>query len=94
MAARHFYVVAYDISDPGRWRRVFRLLKRTGVHRQLSVFICRLSARQRDALERRLIAMIDPGTDRLLVMEIVAGRAELALRPGWTEDLLPRLVIV
>lgn len=51
----HLYVVTYDIRDPKRWRRVFRLMKGFGQWLQLSVFQCRLS-RQRHA---ELIALLD-----------------------------------
>src|SRR5207245_5663551 len=39
----NLYIVAYDISDPRRWRRVFRLMNGYGEWLQLSVFQCRLS---------------------------------------------------
>ena len=51
----HLYIVAYDISDPKRWRRVFKLMKGYGEWLQLSVFQCRMS-RQRHA---ELVAMLD-----------------------------------
>jgi hypothetical protein len=37
-AEENLYVVAYDISDPRRWRRVFRLMNGYGAWVQLSVF--------------------------------------------------------
>ena len=51
----HLYIVAYDISDPKRWRRVFKLMNGYGEWLQLSVFQCRMS-RQRHA---ELVAMLD-----------------------------------
>lgn len=51
----HLYIVAYDIRDPKRWRRIFRLMKGYGEWMQLSVFQCRMS-RQRHA---ELIALVD-----------------------------------
>ena len=44
----HLYVVTYDIRDPRRWRRIFRIMKGYGEWVQLSVFQCRLN-RQRHA---------------------------------------------
>ena len=44
MRDEHLYIVAYDIADPKRWRRVFRLMEGFGEWLQLSVFQCRLSS--------------------------------------------------
>lgn len=55
MPAEHLYLVAYDIADPKRWRRVFRVMEGFGDWLQLSIFQCRLS-RQRHA---ELIALLD-----------------------------------
>ena len=45
MANERLYIVAYDIADPKRWRRVFKVMKGYGHWLQLSVFQCRLTAR-------------------------------------------------
>lgn len=55
MNEEHLYVVTYDISDPKRWRRVFRVMQGYGEWLQLSVFQCRLSARR----HAELIALVD-----------------------------------
>lgn len=38
------WIVSYDISDPKRLRKVARACEDYGVRKQLSVFLCRLSA--------------------------------------------------
>ena len=38
------YIVSYDISDPKRLRKVATACEDFGVRKQLSVFLCRLSA--------------------------------------------------
>ena len=43
---RFWYLVCYDIRDPKRWRRCFKLLKGYGEGLQYSVFRCRLTKRQ------------------------------------------------
>ena len=48
------YIVAYDIADARRWRRVFKTMNGFGEWLQLSVFQCRLSRRRRAELETRL----------------------------------------
>ena len=46
MKDEHLYIVTYDISDPKRWRAVFKAMKGYGEWLQLSVFQCRMNARR------------------------------------------------
>jgi len=55
MEAEHLYIVAYDISDAKRWRRVFKLMNGYGEWLQLSIFQCRLNR----ARHAELVAMLD-----------------------------------
>jgi len=55
MVEEHLYIVAYDISDPKRWRSLFKLLHGYGDWLQLSIFQCRMG-RQRHA---ELIVLVD-----------------------------------
>ncbi len=67
-------MVTYDISDPKRWRRVFRIMEAFGFRLQLSVFQCRLTARRRAALGARLDEVIKHGEDHVLIVDV--GPAE------------------
>lgn len=73
---RQTYVVAYDVSDPGRLRRVFRLMRGYGDHVQLSVFRCELDARELIELRARLAKEIHHGEDQVLFVNVgpVDGR--------------------
>lgn len=64
------YIVAYDIADPKRWRRVFKVMHAYGQWLQLSVFQCRLTARRRAALAMRLEREIKPGADHVLILDV------------------------
>jgi len=91
--AQRLWIVSYDVSCPKRWRRVFALMKRKGVHRQLSVFLVRTDA----AGQRRLLAdlsrLIDPKVDSLLMAPIdVAGGAVIAI--GIPSPPLPGAAVV
>ena len=66
----HLYIVVYDISDPKRLRRVFKLMKGYGEWVQLSVFQCRLSRRRQADLVARLDAMIDHAVDHVVLVDI------------------------
>lgn len=54
-------MVAYDISDDRRRRRVHGILKDYGARVQFSVFECRLSATQLAMLRGRLSAELESG---------------------------------
>src|SRR4051794_27915217 len=64
------YTVAYDIADPRRWRRVYRLLQGYGEWVQLSLFQCRLDPTRRRLLEAELVQLIEPRLDRVLIARI------------------------
>ena len=53
------YLVAYDICEPKRLRRVARTCEDFGFRRQYSVFLCRLSAHDLVKLKSRLYDEID-----------------------------------
>jgi len=51
---RQTYVVAYDISDPKRLRKVYKTMRGYGEHVQLSVFRCELTEMERLELRGKL----------------------------------------
>lgn len=70
MAKERLYVVTYDISDPKRWRKIFRLLKGFGYWMQFSVFQCRLTARRRSEMMAELTHLINTAEDHVLVIDL------------------------
>jgi CRISPR-associated protein Cas2 len=64
------YIVAYDISDPKRLRRVAQCCEDFGYRKQFSVFLCRLSATDFVRLRSRLYDIIDPGDDQVLFIPL------------------------
>lgn len=74
------FIVAYDISDQKRWRRVFKAMHGYGEWLQLSVFQCRLSRRRRAELETRLRELIKQGEDHVLLIDVgPVDRVELSI---------------
>ena len=53
------WLIAYDIADPRRWRRVYRLVRATGFRLQYSLFWADISAAQARALATELGRIID-----------------------------------
>lgn len=70
MPKERLYIVTYDISEPKRWRKIFRCLKGYGYWLQLSVFQCRLTARRRAELASRLDGLIEPSEDHVLILDL------------------------
>lgn len=66
----HLYIVVYDIADPKRWRRVFRVMQGYGEWVQLSVFQVRLSRKRRAALIAVLDEIIDHRKDHAILLDI------------------------
>jgi CRISPR-associated protein Cas2 len=70
----HLYIVAYDIADAKRWRRVFRVMNGYGEWLQLSIFQCRLTAQQHAELVALLDGIIHHDDDHLVTLDL--GPAE------------------
>jgi CRISPR-associated protein Cas2 len=66
------HLVAYDISDPKRLRRVARVCEDFGTRRQLSVFFCRLAAVDLVRLKSRLYDAIDLERDQVIFVPLCA----------------------
>lgn len=64
------YIVAYDIADPKRWRRVFKLMKGYGEWVQLSVFQCRLTPPQHAELIALLDGLINHNEDHIILIDL------------------------
>lgn len=52
--AKNWYLICYDIRDPKRWRKAYKLLKGYGESLQFSIFRCWLSQRDREKLRWEL----------------------------------------
>jgi CRISPR-associated protein Cas2 len=88
---RRLYIVAYDICDPKRLRRVFRTVKGYGEHLQYSVFRCDLTPTQRLQLAAKLEQIIDHGVDQVMLVDLgpTAGQTHSTVylgRPGPVDE--------
>lgn len=57
------YVVVYDISDPARWRKVYKILKNYGYRVQYSVFEVQIKPEDALLLKRKLQKVIHSKED-------------------------------
>lgn len=78
---RTAYLVTYDICEPSRLRRVFRIMRGYGDHLQLSVFRCELTAVELVELRGRLEETIHHWEDQVLFVLIgpVDGRGSTSI---------------
>lgn len=70
MADEHLYIVAYDICDPKRWRRIFKIMQGYGEWLQLSVFQCRLSQKRHAELIALLDGIIHHKDDHVILVDV------------------------
>lgn len=67
---RSTYIVAYDICDARRLRRVFKTCKNYGEHLQYSVFECDLDDQERAEMENKLGDLIKHDEDQVLFIRL------------------------
>jgi CRISPR-associated protein Cas2 len=91
------YIVAYDISDPKRLRKVAQTCEDFGVRKQYSVFLCRLSATDFVRLKSRLYDLIHLQEDQVLFIPL-CGKCVSAIeaigRPTEAHDAQDVVVVV
>ncbi|GGJ05170.1 CRISPR-associated endoribonuclease Cas2 1 [Alicyclobacillus cellulosilyticus] len=63
---RRYVLVSYDVSDPKRWRRVYKVMRGYGQHVQYSVFLCQLTDTEEARLRETLYDLIHKETDQVL----------------------------
>lgn len=91
------YLVAYDICDPKRLRKVALTCEDFGNRRQLSVFLCRLSATDLVRLKSRLYDLIDRQKDQVLIIPLCnrcAGQIEALGCPVEPHDAKDAVIVV
>lgn len=88
MKPQSAYLIAYDIRDPRRLTRVYKLCKRLGLHLQYSVFLVRANPRQIDDLARELETLIHPRRDDIRIYPIPERAQWIHLgRPFWPDSV-------
>jgi CRISPR-associated protein Cas2 len=79
---RHRYLVAYDVSDPKRLKRIHKAMFGYGDPVQYSVFRCDLSDVELTLMKDAIGAIIHHAEDRVMIVDIgpVDGRAAVAFQ--------------
>ncbi len=91
------YIVAYDISNPKRLRKVATACEDYGTRKQFSVFLCRLSATDFVRLRSRLYDLINLEQDQVLFIPLCGKcvqQIEALGRPTEPADARDVVVVV
>ncbi len=75
-------VITYDISNNKIRTRLHKFLKELGIHSQLSVFECRLDAREIRQIRRYCRDNIDFATDSVRIYKVCSGCMRKAVLQG------------
>ena len=70
MADRTRFLLAYDVRDPRRLRRVHQVTKAFGEPLQYSVFVCDLSRIELVGLKRELLEAMHTGEDSVGIFDL------------------------
>jgi CRISPR-associated protein Cas2 len=90
------YLVAYDICDAKRLRKVAKICEDFGMRRQYSVFMCRLAAVDLVRLKSRLYDVIDLDQDQVLFIPLCgryASAIEAVGRPIEAHDARDAVIV-
>ena len=73
---RRCYLVCYDIRNPKRLRRVFRIMKGYGEHWQFSIFFCTLKDIDRVHLQSDLEEEMNLKEDQVMIIDMGSNEDE------------------
>jgi CRISPR-associated protein Cas2 len=72
---KNWHLVCYDIREPKRWAKVYKILKGSGDHIQLSIFRVYLTKTKLEALRWKLNKILVED-DSLMIVRLCAGCAQ------------------
>jgi len=80
------YLVCYDIAQPRRLARVYKIMRGKGIHLQYSVFHCKMTWQELLQLKFELRNVIDEEADDIRIYPLPSGGKVIAMGCG---DRLP-----
>jgi len=90
MTKRGLHLLAYDVSEDGRLREALKIARTHATGGQLSVHECFLTAAEKNGVLRQYKELLDPATDRLLILRLdprsrtyALGAARAPVDPGY-----------
>ncbi|WP_166355291.1 CRISPR-associated endonuclease Cas2 [Phytoactinopolyspora limicola] len=87
--SRRRYLIAYDISDPKRLRRVIKVMEAYGQRLQYSVFLCDLSGMEFTRWNRDVLEVVHLGEDSVVTIDLGSVEAAAEVRTLGRPRTLP-----
>jgi CRISPR-associated protein Cas2 len=88
-ADKKWRLICYDVRDPKRYRKLYKVMRGIGRRVQYSVFRSRLDDREVEQLRWKLAKILD-AVDRLLVVDLCPACAARVISrnhvEGWTDQ--------
>jgi len=84
------WVLAYDVTDNRRRRRVARCLQECGFRRQKSVFEGDFSSKEVELLVQNLGCFLDPETDSMTAWPIISNLIQQIVHTGKPREAAER----
>jgi CRISPR-associated protein Cas2 len=78
---KHWHLLCYDIRDPKRWAKAYKILKGRGERLQLSVFRVQMTRIQIEELRWKLSKVLAE-EDSLMILRLCAGCAQRVIDTG------------
>lgn len=72
---QHWHLVCYDIRDPKRWAKAYKILKGCGDHLQLSIFRVEMTKIQLESLRWKMGKILKE-EDSLMIARLCPGCAQ------------------
>ena len=85
--ARRRRLIAYDIADPGRLRRVIRVMEGYGTRLQYSVFLCDLSGAELVRWQVDILDIVFLREDSVVAIDLGVPGAEEIMVIGVSREL-------
>jgi len=91
MSGRSLFLVAYDVRNPKRLRRIHKKLKGFGEAVQFSIFQCELTYKQKQVMIAEISDLIHHKEDRVLIVNMGRrkGRADRVIQVLGRQRLPP-----
>jgi len=81
---RYHMLISYDICEPKRLSRVYRIMKSYGEGFQYSVFICQLSEKDTAVLREKLKDVINHREDQVVMIRLAPATDDREFDEKWT----------
>ncbi len=89
---RSVHVIAYDIADPKRYRKVYKAMCGAGDALQYSVFRCELSETELQKLKDQVWPLLNLAEDRVMIVDLgpIEGRGDECIEFWGNPRVVPR----